>query len=273
MEYSFGADESPKDIRTFTYTPTKANIKGGTRYGAKDIEDQKRVGICTAISLTQCARKATGKKYSADFQYLLQKKFNDKNWNEGSFALSALRTAQKYGFLLESDFKQYAPSRNQPYHKYIAQLQKISDKTIAKLLKKSAKNKLLAYEKIPVDRDLLANAIDASESGIIVRFAVGKEWWTPPIEPLRPPKEVVSGHLIVESNYHGRSFRVANTWGDDWADKGTAYHLLYQYAPTEAWLPYFNEVPDRVAEKLEKKETTFGKILNTLLKVVNIFLK
>lgn len=272
-EYSFGADESPKDIRTFTYETTTANVRGGTRYEPKDIEDQHRVGICTAISLTQCARKATGKKYSADFQYLLQKKYHDKNWNEGSSALAALKTAHKYGFLLEEDFEKYAPSRKQPYHKYIAELQKISDKTIEKLLKKSAKNKLLAYEQIPVDRDLLANATDASESGIIVRFAVGKEWWTAPIEPLRPPKEIVSGHLIIDSNYNGGSRRVANTWGTDWADRGTAYYLLRQYKPTEAWLPYFQQVPDRVAIKLEKKETTIGKILNKVLKVVNIFLR
>lgn len=271
-QYSFGAEESPKDIRTFSYEPTTANVKGGTRYEPKDIEHQHKVGICTAISLTQNARKATGKKYSADFQYLLQKKFIDKNWNEGSSALSALKVAKTYGFLPEELFKEYAPSRQQPYHKYIAELQKISDKKIAKLLKKTVKV-LQAYEKVPVDRDLMANAIDASEAGLIVRFAVGKEWWTPPIEPLRPPKEIISGHLITESNYNGNSMRVANTWGPKWADGGTAYHLLKQYAPTEAWIPYYAQVPDRVAAKLEKKETTFGKILNELLKVVNIFLR
>jgi len=59
-------------------------IKGGFNYLPTDILDQKNVGICTAISHIQNRNKANGKTYSADFQYLLQKKFYDMNWTEGS---------------------------------------------------------------------------------------------------------------------------------------------------------------------------------------------
>ena len=236
MKYATGAFESKEDKRDFAYVPKYTKWQGGKRYSPKDIEDQQKVGICTAISLTQQARKATGTKYSADFQYLLQKKFIDKNWDEGSSLRSSVTVAYKYGLLPEKYFK-FNISRNQPYSKYIKELQKITDVEIEALLKKC--KKIREYRSVPVDRDLMANAIDNSEAGILVRFALGKEWWTAPIEPLRPPKVFVSGHAIIVSNYTGGSQRVANMWGTDWADKGTAYFLLKDYAPTEAWIVYY----------------------------------
>lgn len=261
-KYGTGALPSKTDLRDFTYVPDKANWKGGTRYEPEDIEDQSRVGICTAISLTQNARKATGVKYSADFQYLLQKKYIDLNWEEGSSARSALKVASKYGLLPEKYFK-YKISRKQSYAKYIKQLQAIPQEDIDKLLKRCIKIK--GYASVPVDRDMIANAIDESEAGLIVRFVLGSEWWTKPIEPLRPPKTVISGHLTIMSNYTGGSYRIANTWGDDWADKGTAYSLFKDYAPTEAWIVYYNETTKALEKQLSRK----GSVLNKIKKFVS----
>jgi hypothetical protein len=77
--YATGAKPSPYDIRTFAYVPSGIPVSGGTRYTPKDIEHQHKVGICTAISTTQNARKALGKKFSSEFQYLMQKK-KEKNF-------------------------------------------------------------------------------------------------------------------------------------------------------------------------------------------------
>lgn len=256
MKYGLGAKESKLDIRDLSYKPDKANWSGGKRYNPEDIEDQSKVGICTSISLTQQARKATGVKYSADFQYLLQKKFLDKNWDEGSSIRNSIKTAYKYGLLPEKYWK-YKISRNQSYSKYINELQKISDSEIEKLLKKCVKV-IKTYASVSVTRDMLANAIDESEAGILTRMVVGSEWWLKPIEPLRFPKQVISGHAITSSNYTGGSFRVANTWGDDWADKGTAYHILKDNPYTEAWIIYYN----KTNKYIEKQKNTTGVIKN-----------
>lgn len=270
MKKGLGADKSPFDIRTFSYKPDKANKKGGQRYEAKDIEDQKKVGICTSISLTQNARKATGIKYSADFQYLLQKKFVDGNWNEGSSLFSALKVARNYGLLPEKYWKHTTlKDRDLSYSKYVKKLQSISDEEIGKLLKTASKYKIEAYANVPVTRDTLANAIDESESGVLARFVIGKEWWTKPIEPLRTPKEVISGHGITVSNYDGGSFRIANSWGDDWADKGTAYYLHDIYRPTEAWIVYY-KASEPVKKDLEKRELTKGQILDVIQKLLQL---
>lgn len=267
--YGTGGLSSPFDIRTFAYEPTKANIKGGLRYNPEDIEDQWSVGICTAISTTQNARKATGKKYSADFQYLLQKKFIDKNWNEGSSLSSALKVAKNYGFLPEELWTfTTEKDRKLSYEKYIAKLKKVTDSDIDALLKKTVKV-LKAYAKVPTDRDSMANAIDESSAGILTRYSLGNEWYRKPIEPLRPPKEVISGHAVTDSNYNGESFRIANTWGTDYADKGTAYRIHSQYKPTEAWLPYY-EVPNHVEEQLKKRVALLGKLADLLQQLLEL---
>lgn len=267
--YATGAEPSAVDIRDFTYKPDKANIKGGSRYQPEDIEDQHRVGICTAISMTQNARKATGIEFSADFQYLLQKKFHDGNWNEGSSARSALSIAKNYGMLPQNEWRHTMESdRKLSYSKYIAKLKDVSDAEIDRLLKIAANYKISGYAQVPVDRDMLANAIDESAAGIILRFVVGKEWYTNPIEPLRPPVSPISGHLITACNYDGNSFRNANTWGDDWADKGTGYWLFNQYRPTEAWIPYYEKLPNPIQEQKEEMERLKGQLLALLQKLV-----
>lgn len=269
-----GAHKSPLDIRTFAYQPAMGKLSGGKRYSPDDIEDQYVVGICTAISLTQNARKATGMPYSADFQYLLQKTEYDKNWDEGSSLSSSLKVAKNFGLLPATFFREILPDdRKLPYEAYVAKLKAIPKERIDELKAIAAGYKIKAYTKVPIDRDSLANAISESTSGVLVRFAIGSEWWRPPIEPLRKPQTLVSGHATIQSNYDGDSFRIANTWGSDWADEGTAYHLLSSYAPTEAWLVYYNEVPEHVADQLAHRETLMAKVIDLLQQLLGLLQK
>jgi len=269
--YATGAEESPLDLRTFTYEPDTARIKGGQRYQPKDIEDQHKVGICTSISVTQNAKKALGTEFSADFQYLMQKKFYDKNWNEGSSAFHSLKAAAEIGLLPASEWKHTTESdRKLGYEKYIKKLQAVSEKEIERLKAIAANYKISGYAKVPVDRDMLANAIDESRAGIICRYVLGKEWWTKPIEPIQKAQKPISGHLVTVSNYDGNSFRIANSWGIDWADKGTGYHLLTQYQPTEAWIIYYKDLPYNVEIKKLELESLNGQILTLLQQVVKL---
>lgn len=276
--YTFGADPSPVDIRDFKYIPDRARIeearaqqKGGERYKPEDIEDQHRVGICTAISLTMNARKALGMKFSADFQYLLQKKFYDKNWREGSSARSALHIAYTYGLLPESEWKHTSEGdRKLSYSSYIDKLKRIPDEEIDRLIKIANSYKIAGYAPVPIVRDKLADAVDESRAGLIVRFVVGREWYTAPIEPLRRAVSPISGHLITYCNYDGMSYRVANSWGSDWASGGTAYSLLTIYQPTEAWIPYYNELPKPMNEQKEQLKTLYGELIAILQQFIEI---
>jgi len=246
METPFGTGchESIQDPRTVQHSDlTQAGaplVKGGYDYLPSDIEMQYSAGICTGISEEQQRRKANGKKYSADFHYLLQKKFIDKNWIEGSSILSSLKVGNKFGFLPLEQWKYTTEvDRNLGYANYVAKLQAIPDDEINRLLTLCI-DKIAGYSQVDVsDPQKIAHAIDQSDAGILCRYDLGKEWWTVPINPLRPPQTIVSGHAIIMCKYdYTNSFMqtLANTWSPSWANNGCADVNWTTYKPTEAWI-------------------------------------
>jgi hypothetical protein len=280
-KYVGGASPSQKDIRTFKYK-TKGTLapyihKAGERYKADDITNQHAVGICTGISQTQLANKAENTKYSADFQYFCQKKYFDGNWEEGSSIFNSLRVAKGIGLLPESEWTWTTEEdRKLPYSQYIEKLKAIPDSEIARLILIANKHRIKAYARLSdVSRDTLMNAIADSKSGILARFVIGKEWWTEPIEPLQPPVIPLGGHAVILSNGVGRSFCDPNTWGSDWASDGSAYFLITQYQPTEAWSVWYNdeEIPEEIEKQLESRSTIIGKIMDLLQQIISLVIK
>lgn len=276
MKYKTGALESEYDIRTFTYdlaaedyVDTTPQVVGESWANTEFIEDQHRVGICTAISMTMRARKHFGIDFSDDFQYLLQKKYIDGNWNEGSSGLSACKVGQKYGFLPADKWKfTTKDDRKLTYARYIKKLQAITDKEIEELLVEAAKYKIKAYAKIPNNIQSLRKTI--YESGAVTaRFSIGKEWWTGKIQPLQNPLNPVSGHLVNITKVAGDSYRIANSWGTDWADGGTAYGIFSVYRPTEMWQVWFENVPKEIQKKLDNRLSLIGKILDEIQIIIN----
>lgn len=269
--YSTGALESPFDIRTFTYVPDKAQVKGGAKWLPADIDNQHRVGICTGISLTMRAQKHFGIKFSPDFQYLMQKR-SENNWTEGSSISTALKIGKNVGFLPYEEFPIKESDRNLSYADYILKLQAIPEAEITRLMEIASKYKIKAYAYVPVTRDNLANAIDNSGS-LLVRYALDTEWYYPPVEPLRPSPRPTSGHAVNETNYDGGSFRIANSWGPLWGDNGTAYHILKDLAPTEAWSVWFTDVPKEIEVQIESRASIIGKIMDLLQQIIVLLSK
>jgi hypothetical protein len=214
---------------------------------------------------------------SADLQYLLQKKYVDGNWDEGSSAFSALKVGYDYGFVPASELEKYITEEDRKlnYSDYIHKLKLIPESEIERLTQKY-KNKynVDTYASVPVSRDLLANATDESKGALLCRFVIGSEWWTAPIEPLRNPSLPISGHLVNQTNYDGNTFRIANSWGTNWSAqatvKGTAYYKFDNYKPTEAWKLWFSDeiIPEEIYKQKEEREKLVGQILDYIQKII-----
>jgi len=256
MENPFGtgAIESKKDKRTISHSDLVSISEpltiGGKDCIPSDILMQSKVGICTAISLIQDRQRANSKKYSPEFQYLLQKKFYDNNWIEGSSILSALKVAKNYG-LLPAELWTYTTDadRELPYNQYIAKLQAVPDTDINQLITQCV-DKIAGYAQIDVsDPQAIAKAIIDSEAGILCRYGCQKNWWTSitgipswqpvDIDPLRYAPET-SGHAIgmYAFNYSSGATmqKLCNTWSSAWDIQGTANINWSTYPPTEAWV-------------------------------------
>lgn len=221
-------------------------VTGGVEYLPTDIEHQHSVGICTAISRVQLRQKQTGKKYSPDFQYLLQKKYYDLNWTEGSSVLSANKVAKNIGFLPASLWSHTTESdRYLPYPQYIAKLQQIPDSEVIRL-QGLCVDRIAGYAQVDVtDAQAIAKAVINSpgQTGILCRYGCQKNWWLPSwmakdIDPLRNAPET-SGHAIILGSFdYAVEFiqKVANTWGKTWCLNGSAHINWVNYPMTEAWV-------------------------------------
>lgn len=283
--FNFGAKPSKLDkkliyeheLKTLAGEP---ELKGGYVYSKDEIEHQHKVGICTAISLTQNAKKFIGIPFSADFQYLLQKKYYDGNWDEGSSILNALKVGKNIGFLPLSEWKWTTEQdRYLPYDAYIAKLKSIPETEIERLKLLCADYKLDGYSFIdPNDNQAIARSINNSKAGILCMYQVGEEWYTPSwlekdINPLKAPKKVVSGHAITMSSYNytlGIDQVLANTWGDTWCKSGCADINWLNYKPRECWIPYYKLTETQLKDlknTLQSKITLMMKVVDLLKKL------
>ena len=254
LKKAFGALPSPKDSRTVIHKLDMAvipPIKGGYDYLPTEILDQHSIGICVAISIVQNVQKINGKKYSPDFQYLLQKKFYDLNWDEGSAIINALKVGVKYGFLPANLWTITTEAdRELPYAQYIAKLQQVTDVTIQNLLALCV-DKIPGYASVDVSSSTsIASAIIESQAGILCRYSVGDEWYTDihgnitwdasKLCPITPRNPATGGHAINMEKYNYTVFLEqfqANTWGTEWCPtSGICYTNWNTYKPTEAWL-------------------------------------
>ncbi len=245
--FGTGAIDSYNDPRTVKHETLGVAplVKGGTEYLPEDIEHQHIVGICTAISRVQLRQKQTGKKYSPDFQYLLQKKFVDGAWFEGSSIFAANKIAKNYGFLpLELFTHVTEEDRSLPYYQYEAKLRAIPDNEIQRLLKLCV-DKIAGYAQINIsDPQGIAKAITESEGGILCRYETGDTWYRPSwqekdISPLRKPVPATGGHAIIMSKFDYTKTALqtlANTWGTQWCRKGSIDIDWSNYSMTEAWI-------------------------------------
>ena len=253
-EFPAKAQESPVDIRTVSHDLASPIIytKGGVDYLPNEIENQAKVGICTAISHIQAIQKFTGKKYSPEFQYLLQKKFFDLNWDEGSSVFYSLKAGFKYGYLpLELWTYTTEADRQLPYSQYVTKLQAVPDEEINRLIS-LCERKMTGYAQVDVsNKENIAHAIDSSPVGILCRIECKTSWWSDAngvtwepnrLNPLNPAFPTVGGHAIIISNYdytNGNLQFIPNTWSSKWNDKGVGYLNYDDYKITEAWIPYF----------------------------------
>ena len=272
--FGTGAIPSPLDPRTVKHEEVVAMaalplVKGGIPYTQADIEHQHKVGICTAISLTQNRGKANGKKYSPDFQYLMQKKLYDINapigWDEGSSIFHALKVGKAVGFLESKHWTHTTEAdRFLPYAKYIAKLRAIPEIEVNRL-KALCVDKIQGYAEVNISNDQnIAKAIDDSEAGILCMYGCSDSWWSPSwsasdINPLRK-KTFTSYHAIIMNLFDystAKMQRLSNSWGAEWCDKGCADINYSTYRMIEAWtvLPF----PPVIEPYKFNKNLWFGK--------------
>lgn len=269
FEFIHGAD-MVEDERNWKHSDlikvSSLPISGACKLGAyqsSEVLMQNKVGICTAIAITQQAQKKYNKKYSSTFQYLIQKKMYDGAWYEGSSGQSALWVANKYGFLPYEILPDLQDSNNSiTYSEYVSILESYTQEQINSWIAQ-CENKISGYASVNTnDYQALAQGILDSETGLYCTTTVTHDWYTNSqgvadwsfegLCPLSKKLNVAGGHAITIDSFDSTSFNGitwANTWSEQWCWKtnysngGIAISNYNTVKPNQAWIIYWDKVP------------------------------
>lgn len=293
-----GAFPSPHDPRNYIHENSydKVTLIEPVKeilYKNTDILHQRKIGKCTASAIIQLVNKKHKKKFSDDFQYLLQKKFYDKNWEEGSSLAAGCFIGKNYGFLPIDNFPSITDAEpGITYPQYVEKLKQITDEEINRLIAISKKYRLKGYAVVDESsKEAVAKALSDSEVGLYCRYEVTPDWYTDEkgivtwdfarISPLRNNGRVLSGHAIGATGYNyttpDRVYRLTNTWGATYGDTGSVYANHSVVAMKEARILYFDSVPENVQPKdftyTFRKDLRYSQVYNREVEYLQTFLK
>ncbi len=179
--------------------------------------------------------RKTGKwiDFSPRFLDILAKRFDGQDRaTGGTYPRLVFKLAVQYGC---------ATTATLPNDTSLSVLEYRDDKKLtAAVFAEAAKYKIPGYVSVPLDFQSTRQAIYLY-GAISSLFQIGSEFWLPSwadkdIDPLRPPKQIVSGHQLTPYGWDDATYnRLQNEWSSAWADGGRA-----KYSP-KAWAPYLIE--------------------------------
>ncbi len=104
------------------------------------------------------------------------------------------------------------------------------------MLDEANQYKIPAYRFPTTDQYSIRHAI-YHKGAVGLMFVIGDEWWTPTwltkdINPLRPPKVVVSGHEVTGEHW-GTLDGFENSWSTAWNESGYGEYDISNYQPVQ----------------------------------------
>jgi hypothetical protein len=188
--------------------------------------------------------KKTGKiiNFSPRFGDVLCKKYDGQPITGGTYIRLAFKLAAQYGMATTATVPNDVTLPIEQYRNQAI----LTPAAYAE----AAQYKIPGYIQVPLN-----NMKDFIYSFGLIGTArwIGDEWFTAPngtsswtdsdIDPLRPPKQVISGHITGDFGWSGNLHRLRNSWSSAWANKGNADYDITQWLPfiTESWV--IAEVP------------------------------
>lgn len=271
---AFGALNKTQDYRDipFSAAVTKEieipdSYKPPYLKGVFDIPNQKQIGSCGGHAVGKYSKiqdfleKGTNPdiSYRWIYAHAWQRNFKNSGYSgEGSNSRDLMWVLKNIGVGLASDFLNNDDITHAQYVDISGILPAAYDRA------KAYCSGGYAYVDW-TNSDELKKAI-IKTGGVLIAVNVGNEWWTPSyqkqdIDPVRIPKQVISGHFIVldswdttlmgDTTFSGLVFGFPNSWGPEWADGGRNEMVYESYLPFIKDAVCMTDIPNDWVQKLK----------------------
>lgn len=131
-------------------------------------------------------------------------------------------------------------------------------------------------------RDTIRRGIQ-TYGAVALLFEIGSEFWTDKngnvtydklkLDPLRPPKQIISGHEIVGNGWDNVILdRIFNSWGKQWNDNGEGTYNFSEWKPDIVEALAIAEVPQPIKDQLVQlpKQSDFNHYFGINLEIGSI---
>lgn len=291
LKPSFGANKSKNDYRTVTSeqirdkatTLPQEHKNSLLKPCTNDLSAQAKLGICTACAVRMASEETfnDGKRLSEYWLYLMGKVLIENELFEGSSAFTMLKAANKFGIpedIMEAEFPLYITGN---YEQFINSFKtRYGGKIPQRVFDNAAKHKIPGYYKVTVSPTALATELYNGKT-LVFRLTVGDNtykdkwgnvsWRASDLLPLRAPKALEGGHLMVINEYSGlneyQKLSGPNSFSKKWCeDQQDGYQGYFNFIfktqkPyfTEAWA--ISEIPADIKEEIKELPAPIIQIL------------
>jgi hypothetical protein len=274
-EISFGAKVSPPDYRDIYIgqlgLPADVPQSYFVDISMLPVENQKKIGCCVGCAAAKYKQKLDYEDtnmvmpWSFRFLYTLAK-CRDKVPGEGTYPRLVSDILTKTGCSEHNT----CPNNTDLQHEEFV-YHRIESEVPQSAKDEAYRAKTSGYAFVNKDIESIKQAIFHNQ-GLIMLVRVGKEWYTSPrgfsswlpqdILPIRPPKEVISGHEIYVYGYSTErdgdlKIYFRNHWSERWADHGNGYFLYSQYKDYIDEMITFTDIPNTLLEEAHKQPVVF----------------
>lgn len=207
------------------------------------------VSHVVAYMLMKYWYKKTGKiiKFSPRFLDTLVKRFDGQDRaTGGTWPRMVFKLAMQYGCATESTL---------PNDTTLGVLAYRDDsKLTPAVFADAAQYKIKGFINVPLDFQSVRAATYLYD-GLAMLMQIGSEFWLPSwdkVDPLQPPKVVVSGHELLQKGYADEVYNILqNEWSALWGNKGSARYSFKQW---QSWIEEMwaiADIPEDVAQFLQ----------------------
>lgn len=243
----FGGVPSPKDYRDIAL----ANVVGPVDLPSKFFVDISKLPLWNQRKIGACVGHATGKykqkldeidedkvfNHSARYVYGMCKALDGFS-GEGTYPRMSMKVLKDYGVCSEDVLPNDTTLDHETYvmHRVISNFDAYKED--------ARKYKISSYASVNV------SLLEEFKQGVIVGngmstlVKVGQEWYSDKngvtwdkarILPIKPPKEIISGHQIYVYGYEDSEdgldtkIHFMNSWSENWADQGRGWFWWSEY--------------------------------------------
>lgn len=261
-EFSFGALFSKPDVRNYTATTSQSEFPDEFELKLPKVKNQKNVGSCVAHALSTVVeyfnREESGKYTEMSTGYIYGNRRLSIHKGKGMYTKDAIKTAVKYGDV---------PHKLFPINVEVPDAIDEFEKVVDAIEQEGYFFKFHEYFKLK-DNDAIKTSL--MENGPAV---MAMKWY----DDIKVTDGVMQtncvtsnrtgGHCMVIYGWNEKGWKVRNSWGRFWGDKGNVV-IPYDVPLREVW-----GIRDATAESsliLKKPFNTkfgawFAKLLNSVI--------